>query len=339
MIILILGSAATFLIQRWVDRPQLFVAVEEVGFVGSDDYVEVGTVLRDLSEEDRWFTGLERFVKWSALNDRYENIRLRQGRLELAIAIVEEWRQRESRSTIEGQMSRVELSDYPYVRDEIYSLFGAILRDSIRRGELGIAPIEISRVVAEDVVAEYAKDSDKWRVYGDTWVVVFGSSGMIAKEQLLESELVVKSLGHGIRVNLVYYADRFVEIASKDVRHLKKIESELIDILYPQTRVFARVTVFNAGNRPAVMEPYGVLMILNEGIGTSGLLMRASPGISAVQERFLLEMEGYSDVIEGLAGDTSDELSRQVEVVPLLPVKGSVQYVMVPLKGKRRLSS
>ena len=51
---IIIGSVATLLIQSWIDRPQLFVAVEEVGFVGSDDYVEVGDLLRNLSEDDRW---------------------------------------------------------------------------------------------------------------------------------------------------------------------------------------------------------------------------------------------------------------------------------------------
>ena len=35
-----------------------------------------------------------------------------------------------------------------------------------------------------------------------------------------------------------------------------------------------------------------------------------------------------------MAEDASDELSRQVDVVPLLPIKGRVQYVLVPPQGQ-----
>ena len=331
---LIIGAVATLAIQTWSDRPKLFVAVEEVGFIGSEDYVEVGTRLRELSEDDPWFGTLERFVKWSALNDRYESILMTKGRLEVAIGAVEEWRERENRDSTDGQFPSEELANHPYARDATSSLFRTVVRAAIRRRELGIPPVGLSQVSAHDIVAEYTRDSQKWIVYGDTWLVVFSSSGMISEDQLLQGELVVKSLAHGNRENLVYYADRFLEIASKDVRHLRKIEDALVDVLYPQTRLFARVTVFNSGKNPAVLEPYAVLLILNAGFDINGTLMRATPGLPAIQDRLILVMQEYKDILDSITPDESDELSRQVEVVPLLPLKGRVQYVMVPPQGQ-----
>ena len=331
---IIIGSVATLLIQNWLDRPKLFVAVEEVGFVGSDDYVEVGAFLRELSEDDHWFGDLERFVKWSALSDRYESVLLRKGRLEVAIGIVEEWRKRELHNVDKGQLTDIELAEYPYTIDAILPLFGTVIKGSIRRRELGTPPVELSLVSSREVVAQYARDTEKWVVYGDTWLVPLPLCCLIGEEQSAQLELVVKSLAYGNRGNLSYYADRFINLASKDVRHLTKIEEELVNILYPHTIVIAKVTIFNSGNKPAVMEPYAALLILNEGIDEGGVLMRASPGVPAMQERLLSEFEGYNDLLESMAEDASDELSRQVDAVPLLPIKGRIQYVMVPPQGQ-----
>ena len=179
---------------------------------------------------------------------------------------------------------------------------GLSSKSAIRRRELGTPSTELSVVSSEKIVAQYTRDSEKWVVYGDTWLVPVTMCCMIGEDQGAQLELVVKSLAHGNKGNLVYYADRFVNLASRDVRHLIKIEEALVDLLHPHTIVFSRVTVFNSGNKPAVMEPYAALLILNEGIDIGGVLMRASPGVPAVLERLLLEFQGYSDMLEKYGG-------------------------------------
>ena len=311
-----MGGAA---ISTWLDRAKPVVIIDAVGFSGSSEAIAIGDSLRDRVKESSWVPSVKNFEHWRGISERYELAQRIRKRLEVGIELSEAWLKQNEASFNKpnSKLTFDELSEYPYMIDEI---IGSTLVGLARRGEISNVPVSPIDMASLTDSTQLQRNNDGWLLYMKTQNVAVPDDDAKTEVEQRHIETLAKSLSKGVGPNLVYYIRRFLENANREARHLLQLEQALQSALYPQTRLSAKITVFNSGKSPIVLKPFSLLTVLNEDVHNGQYVMAGvsnSKGGGVALTEILNEPE-----------------SRDVEVLPFLPSTEERQYILVPPQGQ-----
>ena len=150
------------------------------------------------------------------------------------------------------------------------------------------------------------------------------------------TELLAKTLAYGVRENLVFFIDRFIDASSKDLHSLDRMEQLLLDSLYPETRLRAIVTVFNSGKRPAILKPFGLLNVSDDDLSDGDFVMKVSrtSNWSTEQEQFVSEWSEFAALFGNLLSGQSQDKGTHVRIDPFFPDDERISYLMISPEDK-----
>ena len=223
-----------------------------------------------------------------------------------------------------AQISLDDLLDNPYFIDDI---IGSTLVGMVRRGELPQIPRSTDDLGDLDPIIKLHHDpfGEGWLIHLGAKAVTFPYGDTVTEAQRKSIEHIAKSLSYGLRVNLIFYNDAFLQSATDEHFQLQQIIDKLTDALYPSTRLYAIVNVFNTGKAPIILRPYALAEILNENVTGSFIMAGAPLDVSQPSE---------GDTVEELLRTLTQEEGSHVHIEPFLTSADERQYVLVPPEGQ-----
>ena len=322
----VVSAAGGVLVSQWADRAIPIATIETVGFIGSEGDILIDESLQELTRRNSWLDSLKRFETWTHLSEELEKAQRVSKRLELSIAISEDWLDKNSNAMEKHDTawSFERLNGYPYMLEDA---IGSSLVGMSRRSEIDDYPVRLQDIPTDNAVTELSFLGSAWNIHmHDREVLVLTDDvrTTVGKNAL---EVLAKSMVYGIKENLVYFIEIFLRDGRDELLQLKKIQEKLHRVLYPQIHLYANTTIFNAGNSPILVKPHALFRILNESIQENEFIMTGTSGDKDV---------GKDAAILDLLGMEENQ-GRKVVIESFLPNADAIRYVMIPPSSQARI--
>ena len=326
VITLIISAVSTATLTLWLDRPKPVATIASVGFAGSAEYIQLDQELIDLTRESAWIRTLSNFESWSTLSASYEDAQTIAERLAIGISIAKTWKESAEKAPdyAPPQIPRDELLSFPYLVDDI---IGSTLVGMAKRAEIPLMPQSTDdlRDLAPVFNLHHDIARERWLVHLGEKAVAFPYEGTLTDPQRRTIEHLARSTSYGLRANLKLYNEAFIQHATNEHFQLQQIIDALTDALYPSTRLYATVNVFNTGRAPIILKPYALAEILNENV-TGDFIMAGAP-VEPPQG-------ADTELVDELLRRLTQAEGRDVHIEPFLTSADQRQYVLIPPEGQ-----
>jgi hypothetical protein len=199
-------------------------------------------------------------------------------------------------------------------------MVGNTLHGVIRRRELSAPPVPLEEVSTYPDVFPLYKQKDGPYLHTGKKGVRFPVEGFVGTSMAEANDLMALSFSKGVRRNLVFYLETFVDRAQRNSNTIKDFRESLHAVLLAHARPTLTLTVHNAGGTAVVFRPY------------FGLAVLGKEGLAAVDTYLMVPTSQRANA------DTSEQLFQRVltggdrqaptrvRVTPYLPEVGALAY-------------
>jgi hypothetical protein len=317
VITFLFSGIGTTYFQRWLQRPDIFATLSSIGFTGSNDLIEIPNNLQNSSRETNWINAYKKYHPFEDLSYDFRRISIILSDLHIAVQTTEEWinKNRSQFNNQENQLTIEQIVELPCCRIE--RIISTVL-GMARRGELESTPIGSQDLDKFNKVTDFEKKGSAFILNLRDRNFKFPLPEDMTSGERDKIEVVFKSLSRGCGPNIVYYLDQFEYSANTELRRLTQLSNELVEVMTPNIRLAASISLYNSGKTPIILSPFCVLRIMNKNIEKNAFTLTTSGPLE--NEREMSIQKSGLKIVE--ATDTPAQ--------PFLPNFFPTRYLFLP---------
>ena len=302
------------LISIFIERPKPALVVEEVGFGGGEDLIELQGALVEVSHEDTWGRTFRNFESFESLRARDISSQESLERIRAALRASEGWLRDHYEDGTERFTDR-QLQTHPAFN---YEVVLATYNGMLRRRELQDAPMGTNE---DDYVYPLYSDEGDPVLHRGSTSIRFPTDRFLSADQRRQNRLLASSFATGNALNILHYTEAFISDARETVEIINTLRARLHEALLSNARVSANILVTNTGRTGFTLEPNFVFEVHGQDFTESYTMRLVREDTEDDDERGLLAAL--------LESDSSDDEGRVVPQREFLPRAGGVKYTMI----------
>lgn len=311
------------LFERWLSRARPKFVITSIGFQGSSKLIKVPEKLISISEDSIWLDPVMPYESFNKLIQQHKYASEIIQKLKKASPMSQAWL-KENQDVKSDTLSLAEVKKHPCMNDRTIAQTFARM---IRRNELRDIPVTLVNFNHCEQIAElhFVDGGEGWHLLLGSKNVVFSIKDISDKNHHDDMSLCAESFSRGFRKNIVHYTISFVRMSDKEINMLTDYMKLLEEILLPESRLFAELSIHNSGQSAIAIRPHMGLKILHESLEKKSFIL-------TIQKNHQNERDGEMQTVE------QKTVGREVVPESFLPETSASPYISIPPGGMQEVT-